>query len=1430
MDAISQAPAPGEHILAFAGDTILFRLSLSRPVKGRAWLRTSINHGAITRREIIREVEHDEPPLSRDWFDVPMKRVDDTTWEVVLGLWEVGHFLAKTYFIPDGHITPVWPHGENTGVNVSPADTVCANTLYNAFVRQFGPNKGGGGGVGEDLRSSIDELDNLGWVVIPPSGTFRDLGRELDHIVGALGCRYVQLLPVHPTPTTYARMGRFGSPFAALSFTNVDAGLADFDPRATPLEQFVELLDAVHTRGAKVLLDIAINHTGWAAQLHETHPEWLVRDEHGRIQVPGAWGVVWSDLTKLDYSHRDLWVYMAEVFRTWCRRGVDGFRCDAGYMLPVEAWRYIVASVREQYPETVFLLEGLGGKTSVTRRILNEANFDWGYSELFQNHDRDAIEWYLPTAYEIGGSEGTLVNFAETHDNNRLAERGKPWARMRCALCALASQNGAFGFANGVEWFATEKIDVHQSPSLNWGAEDNQISLLRRLNLILARHPAYQGGTRLSLLDCGPVNALAVLRHHVPTDSHLLVLVNLDDREPAWVTWTAGQTNMGSPEYFDLVTDDMVDVVFRDGRFSTQLPPAGFVCLTAEREDLDIVSDPGGPLFDPPPRVRHQRLRAKALEVHSHFFPDSDVSGLRPDRMAESLGLDPAAFCRDASADGLPHTTLWQWPGDRRREVMVPPGHFLLVCAPAPFRVRLRRDRDVILEERSLPRRDGTHFALFVRCPPPGANQERMLEVSLYSPDGCEHVEAPVLFLGEPENAVVRRVFGRRELFDNDVLLLDTNGRGGMTRVPARWGELWSKYDGLLAANLDPGVPEDRWIMFTRCRAWLVYQGYSQEIRNECLESFCHGDSGEGMWRFLVPSGQGQHVTLTVRVAMERERNAVRMVFFRETADGAGDRLEDDRSIRLILRPHVDDRSFHANTKAFNGLEDKWPAAVRPLDNGFVFAPAVGRRLHCAMAPGVYHHEPEWHYMHHFPWEASRGHDPHNDLFSPGYLAADLAGGQGAELVAEVLTSTESGPSALPAAGGRPVALAADCFEAPPLPLDEAMERAMEHYVVRRDQSKTVIAGYPWFLDWGRDSLIFLRGLAASGRHGDTRLILRQFAMFEDQGTLPNMIRGKDARDRHTSDAPLWFAVACSDLLRAEGSDSFLDEECAGRSIREVLLSIVRGYAAGAPNGVAMDPESGLVHSPSHYTWMDTNFPAGTPREGYPVEIQALWHAALTFAGRVDPEEGEKWKNLAATVRKALMDFFYKEKTGHFSDCLHAPPGTPAAEAVADNALRPNQLLALTLGAVDDTAAMEATLASCGELLVPGAIRSLADRPVSPPLAVERDGRLLNNPDRPYQGRYTGDEDTRRKPAYHNGTAWTWMYPSYAEAWAMVHGPASHRTALAWLAGGLRYVETGATGHTPEIMDGDAPHVYRGCDAQAWGAGELYRVWKKLGG
>jgi len=601
-------------MVRFRGDTQKFTLTLSDSCRGNAWIRTNIGRADITRREIIRETDRGEPPLGRDWFDIPMKRVNDKTFQVILPLSETGHVESKCFFLPAGEMEPVWPAGANVEINVSPADTCCGNILYNAFVRQFGPNRDGRFSDPSE-KPWIEALDRKGYTVIPPSGTFRDLIRELDFIIGRLGCRIIQLLPIHPTPTTYARMGRFGSPYAALSFTEVDPALAEFDPKTTPLDQFIELVDAVHGRHAKIFIDIAINHTGWAAGLHETHPQWLARNEGGEIEVPGAWGVRWADLTRLDYAHRDLWQYMAAIFIKWCRRGVDGFRCDAGYMIPVPAWTYIIASVREQFPDTVFVLEGLGGKISVTRQLLNRAGFNWAYSELFQNDDRGQIENYLPESLAISSHDGTPVHFAETHDNNRLASRSITYARMRTALCALLSHQGAFGFANGVEWYATEKINVHEATSLNWGAENNQVDRIRHISALLKHHPAFYDRTEIKMIRQGDGNHMVVRRHHRPTGKRLLVIANLDVEKKSVCFWDTGDAGMDPDGLIDLLTGRHIPMNREGPLAGVQLDPGQVLCLSPDADDLQMIPDPSVPDFNVPQRIERQQLRARALAV-----------------------------------------------------------------------------------------------------------------------------------------------------------------------------------------------------------------------------------------------------------------------------------------------------------------------------------------------------------------------------------------------------------------------------------------------------------------------------------------------------------------------------------------------------------------------------------------------------------------------------------------------------------------------------------------------------------------------------------------------------------------------------------------------------------------------------------------------
>ncbi|MGI9243724.1 MAG: alpha-amylase family glycosyl hydrolase, partial [Verrucomicrobiales bacterium] len=454
-----QAPAPGRMIVAPRGGAMEFRIEVGEGCPGRAFLRTNLGRARLRREEIVAEVEAGQARRKTDWRDLPMVEIAPGIHSISVHLDEVGRFLAKSFFEPEDESPLRWPEGGDVVIKVEPADTVCANTMYSAFIRQFGASKSLP--KQPELAEGIAGLDDAGYAVIPPSGKFRDLIAELDFIVGDLGFRIVQVLPVFPVPTTYARMGRFGSPFAALDFTEVDPALAEFDRRTTPLDQFRELADELHARRAKLFIDIPINHTGWASWLQTHHPEWFQRDRNEQFKSPGAWGITWEDLSELNYDQKELWIYIADVFLFWCKQGVDGFRCDAGYMVPEPVWRYVVAKVRLEFPDTIFFLEGLGGPLRTVEALLDRANIDWAYSEIFQTEGRAELSSKLQEWTAGSLRRGIEVHFAETHDNDRLALQGEDYSRLRVALAAMAAVNGGYGITAGVEWFAKEKILVH---------------------------------------------------------------------------------------------------------------------------------------------------------------------------------------------------------------------------------------------------------------------------------------------------------------------------------------------------------------------------------------------------------------------------------------------------------------------------------------------------------------------------------------------------------------------------------------------------------------------------------------------------------------------------------------------------------------------------------------------------------------------------------------------------------------------------------------------------------------------------------------------------------------------------------------------------------------------------------------------------------
>ena len=1277
---MTQYPNPGDFLLRWAGDTLKVTLNLDYPRPGRAAFRCNLGNAKVRRAEIIAETERGEVPLAKAWTDIPMVQVSPTGYELEVKLWEVGIFSGKACFFAEGSTVPEWPDGANFHIKVEPAETKRNNSIYTVFPRQF--------------------------------GSFREIARRLPLIMDRMGFKIIQTLPPFPVPTSYAVMGEYGCPFAALDFLSVDSAMAEFDEYATPMDQFRELIDAVHARRGLFFVDLPANHTGWASTLQTHHPDWFHRESDGKFVSPGAWGVKWADLVELDYSKPELRAYMADVFLFWCRNGVDGFRCDAGYMIPLKTWEYIVSRVREEYPDTVFMLEGLGGELSVTDALLKEANLDWAYSEIFQTYDRGQFEWYLPSAIARSEKYGTLVHFAETHDNDRLAKGGKAYARLRVQLAALLSWQGAWGIANGVEWYCKEKIDVHGKNDLNWGAVDNMVPLIAKLNRILNTHPAFIGTSHLELVTRGEGNTLAVSRGGV------LILANLDCTAPARIQWR--QDAFKCSEAFDILAEEPVD------------------CSS------------GGVALKP-----------------------GEVKCLMPFALAQEEVPQDAELV-DARRTSQAPRFHWVFPRDVNRDVAVPEEELVEISAPYHFRMRIIDPETgrTIRVQRSVNNRvvfDAPHYhGNGLQC------RELSISMVVYTP-GKSTRTISRFFIPPPGNkAKVRLALDGAEIRRHpEYRTVLSNGAGAAAQVRLGWGEIRSQYDAILAANPNPTVPSDRVNLWARTRCWLQREGYTREFDKHCQTKFTADPAGKAArWDFTVPCGMGKETSFSFELALAPDENAARLKVVRKDAG----HLDVGDQVRIVFRPDIEWRSFHATTKAYAGLETLFPQRTVHMDDGFAFRPYDGI-FRMSVKNGAYHHEPQWSYNVPHSEEAARGQEGGGDLYSPGWISADLKVGEEMEIIGIM------NPMNLPELINFP-----DLREEGDAgSIGQTMKKALELYIVRRDELKTVIAGYPWFLDWGRDTFIFMRGMIAAGMIDDSLKILKAFAAFEEEGTLPNIIYGNTAGNRDTADAQLWFVECVSELDKLGVDVSELKATCE---------NIVKHYKDGTPNGIRMDADSGLVWCPSHFTWMDTNYPACTPRMGYPVEIQALWISALRFLG-----QHELAKKALRSVEK-----YFKRDVG-YEDCLAAPNGEPARSARGEGTIRPNQLFLITLGLVKDASILAAT----EELLIPGGIRSL------------NAGHEL------YRGRYEGDEDTCRKPAYHNGTVWAWPFPLYAEAMAELD-PRHRRAALAVLAGAVANLNAGCVAHMSENADGDAPHAQKGCTAQAWSDSELLRVWLKLGG
>jgi predicted glycogen debranching enzyme len=531
------------------------------------------------------------------------------------------------------------------------------------------------------------------------------------------------------------------------------------------------------------------------------------------------------------------------------------------------------------------------------------------------------------------------------------------------------------------------------------------------------------------------------------------------------------------------------------------------------------------------------------------------------------------------------------------------------------------------------------------------------------------------------------------------------------------------------------------------------------------------------------------------------------------------------RGARLFVRPFLSGRDYHSMHKA---------------NPAFNFEPSVGQQRvtwHpytgvpgvAALTNGEYFHEPLWYYNFFYEEERARGLDCEEDLAAPGVLSWDLG-----DLPAALILTTNEYADAELSADLEPVTLLEKLRrseEKRRKDFASPLVAAADNYIVQRgtilikgkvlpersgrtDQKsngntrgKTIIAGYPWFTDWGRDTFIALRGLClATGRLADAGEILTAWAEVVSEGMLPNRFPDRGEQPEFNSvDASLWFIVAAYEYLKAaaKGTTSPSDAPVLHAAIEAIL----EGYASGTRYGIRMDDDALLAAGQPgvQLTWMDAKVGdwVVTPRIGKPVEVEALWINALWIANQFT----SRWEDKLSRAVCSFRERFWNPERGFLNDVVDVNHQV----GMIDATLRPNQILAL------------------GGLPMPlleGELARLVVEAVEDQLLTPKGLRTLGPKEPGYSSHYAGGV-VQRDGAYHQGTVWPWLLGPFVEAWVRVHGNTTEAKLAArqrFLNPVLQHLEEAGLGHVSEIADAEQPHIPRGCPFQAWSLGEVLRL------
>ena len=630
---------------------------------------------------------------------------------------------------------------------------------------------------------------------------------------------------------------------------------------------------------------------------------------------------------------------------------------------------------------------------------------------------------------------------------------------------------------------------------------------------------------------------------------------------------------------------------------------------------------------------------------------------------------------------------------------------------------------------------------------------------------------------------------------------IETNGLGGFASCTVA-GMNSRRYHGLLTAATRP--PVGRFVLLSKFEETLIIGEQRFELSSNQYPGAIHPSGFTYLREFCLDPFptfiyEVEGMRIEKRIFMVHDENTA-VIEYELKRDEDGPHY---RSCSLELRPLIAFRDYHSLTHS-NGAINK---AVAIGSQRVTIEPYAGLPpLYVAHNAARIHITGDWYYNFEYRAEQERGLDFQEDLYNPFLLEFDLTNSRAAALIA---STEQRSIFQVPAFREREIerrrALSAAVPDA-----DEFVRRltvAADQFVAKRGDLQTVIAGYHWFSDWGRDTMIALPGLTlVTGRFDTARKILKAFAKSVDQGMLPN--RWPDAGEMpeyNTVDATLWFFEAIAAYLRYTGDYDFVFAE-----LLEVCKDIIDWHLQGTRFGIHVN-ELGLLHcgeSGTQLTWMDAKVGdcAITPRQGMPVEIQALWYNALrimqSFALTLkDSAAEQEFGRLADRAQSSFKALFWNERAGCLFDVIDGEQ--------RDARIRPNQIFTLSLTYP----------------LAPSEWAESILNTVEKELLTSRGIRSLAPSDAAYRPHYSGGV-WERDSAYHQGTVWSWLLGPFITAYMRSHGhsDAARERAKEWLGGIEAHLDEACISQISEIFDAAEPFTPRGCAAQAWSVGEILRA------